>query len=92
MCEAVPGALDHLVLGTNVQELAIIFGALTLCKEVAQRHALHIILVQILAHIALLALAPQPVLAHVRPLDTLVPHGALVPSFAGALCMPGSTQ
>jgi hypothetical protein len=41
----VPGALDHFVLGANVEELTVILGALTLREEVAERHALHVILV-----------------------------------------------
>jgi len=41
---AVPRALDNLVFRADVEELAVIFCALTLGKKVAERHAFHIIL------------------------------------------------
>jgi len=40
----VPRALDNLVFRADVEELAVIFCALTLGKKVAERHAFHIIL------------------------------------------------
>ena len=90
-CAALPGALDHLVFRANVQELTVILSALALSKEMAKWHTLHVILMQVLAHVPLLALTSQPVLADVRPLDTLVPHRTFVSSFAHAFCMPAQT-
>ena len=71
-----------------MKELAVILGTLAVGKEVAEGHALHVILVQVLALVALFALAAEPVLAHVSPFDALVPHRALVAGLAGALGEP----
>jgi hypothetical protein len=71
-----------------VEELAVILGTLAVGKEVAEGHAFHVILVQVLALVALFALAAEPVLAHVSPFDALVPHRALVAGLAGALGKP----
>ena len=83
-----PRALDYLVFRPNVQELAVVLGTLSVCKKVAERHALHVILVQVLALVALFALAAEPVLAHVCPFDALVSHGALEARLARALGEP----
>jgi hypothetical protein len=74
----VPGTFDRLVLGPDVQELAVVLSALTFGEEVTQRHTLHIVLVQVVAVVAFLALAPQPVFAYIRSRLALVPEEALV--------------
>ena len=45
----VPRALHRVVLGPDVQELAVVLGAVPLHEKVAQRHARHVVLVQVLA-------------------------------------------
>lgn len=73
----VPRAVLHLRLGIDVQEGALLVVAgVEAGVEVALRHLGHVVLVQELALVALLAEATQPVLAHDGPVAADVSEGA----------------
>lgn len=79
---SIPRTLHHLVLRANVQELTVVLGALAIRKEMTQRHAGHVVLMQVLALVTFLALAAQPMLADIRALHALMPHRAFVACLA----------
>ena len=73
----IPRTFNHFVLRPDVQELAVVFCALALCKKVAQRHALHVVLVEVFAQVALLALASEPVRTSIFDDLDPIPHTTL---------------
>lgn len=82
----VPRAVFDLRLRVYVQEGALLVAArVEPGIEVALRHLAHVVLVQELALVALLAQAPQPVLADDSPVALHVSEGAVRPAAAEAL-------
>lgn len=81
----VPRAVLDLGLGVDVQERALLVAALPeLGVEVALGHLGHVVLVQELALVPLLAQPPQPVFAHHRLLTTDVAERAHAPFATGS--------
>merc|ERR1719245_879641 len=73
----VPGTVPHLGLGVDVQERTLlVMASVKSSVEVALWHLAHIVLVQELALVALLAEAAQPVLANNRLVSADVSEGA----------------
>lgn len=85
----VPRTILHLALRVDVQKGTLfVVAGVEPRVEVALGHLGHVVLVQELALVALLAQSSQPVLAHDRPVPANVSEGTGAP-FVALLSVPG---